>query len=251
MCGERERNNERSCKTHKLHKQIMIPTQGGNPVAVSPAPGCCHAFPSARALHDETDALLAKDMRQLSTEERNEAFHDIHGVSDVTEESPEFINDRLERLEVEISKISMKVAYRLAESMNPDYVSNRKFRLMFLRCDRFDPRKAAARLVSHFEWKLELFGPFKLAKDIVQDDLEPEELEILRSHHFQVQPLRDSSGRAILCWIPVFGAKSRIINRVRRHFLVCMWSPNRPTIFVVCTNAFGFDLLYSFVETFT
>ena len=193
--------------------KVMIPSQGGETAAAS-APSCFPALPPARVRPDETDALLAREMRQLSTEERDEVFHDVHGVSDVIEELPEFLDSRLEQLEVEISNVSKKDAYQLANSMNPEYVRNRSFRLMFLRCDRFNPRKAATRIVNHFEWKLELFGPFKLVRDIVQDDLEPQELEILRSHHFQVHPLRDSSGRAMLCWAPNFFTQSSFINRV-------------------------------------
>ena len=216
----------------------MTPEESGGPVAASAPNSCFPGLPQVRVCPDETDALLAKEMRQMSTEERDEVFHDIHGVSEVVEESPEFLGSRLQRLELEISNISKKDAYQLAKSMNTEYVRNRTFRLKFLRCDRFDTRKAAARIVNHFEWKLELFGPAKIAKDIVQDDLDPEELEILRSHNFQVQPLRDSSGRAILCWIPCLAAKSSKRHRVSLQLLACAGNMDQSTGFLSVSNPF-------------
>ena len=81
---------------------------------------------------------------------------------------------------------------------NPDYVNRRDFRLMFLRADRFHPGKAAMRIVQHFEFKLELFGYEKLAKQITFDDLDEFDKESVMSASVWFLEDYDQAGRRIL-----------------------------------------------------
>lgn len=79
-------------------------------------------------------------------------------------------------------------------------VQNKEFRLLFLRTDTsFNAKQAAAKFVKHFELKLELFGEEKLGREIMLQDLEPDDWK-----HTQTRWLlhRDRSGRAILFWTP-------------------------------------------------
>jgi hypothetical protein len=70
--------------------------------------------------------------------------------------------------------------------------------LRFLRADGFDVNAAAERLGKHFAVKLELFGPELLAKDIVQDDLDEDDLKALYHGDMgHVLPFRDRAGRTI------------------------------------------------------
>jgi hypothetical protein len=85
--------------------------------------------------------------------------------------------------------------------MNPDYVRNRNFRLMFLRSDQFDVKRAALRLARHFQVKLDLFGEAKLAEDITQDDLDKVTMEALYSGFVQLLPTRNRAGRAISIFV--------------------------------------------------
>jgi hypothetical protein len=152
---------------------------------------------------DSLDALINSEMCRLSLGERDKALHDVHGVSDDIEESHKFILERQNLLDDELSKLRDKrSAYDLAHKMNPNYVENPEFRLRFLRADSFDAKQAAIRIAAHFESKLELFGESKLPRDIVQDDLEKEDLEILTCGVHQLLPIRDQAGRTILLWIP-------------------------------------------------
>ena len=64
-----------------------------------------------------------------------------------------------------------EMAFDLALHTNSDYVEDRDFRLKFLRCYDFDPRKSAECMMKHFHYKLDLFGRDKIAKDIELDDL--------------------------------------------------------------------------------
>jgi hypothetical protein len=69
---------------------------------------------------------------------------------------------------------------------------------MFLRSEYFNSRKAARRLVDHFQLKLVLFGLEKLVTDITMDDLPDDALDCLHCGHIQILPVKDSSGRTII-----------------------------------------------------
>ena len=56
------------------------------------------------------------------------------------------------------SSSSQRYAFDLALSMDPKYVQDRKFLLLFLRSENNNIQAAVTRLYKHFEMKLELFG---------------------------------------------------------------------------------------------
>jgi hypothetical protein len=60
-------------------------------------------------------------MSSLTFEEHQSAIHDLHGVSEVPEDDPKMIVEKLAELEVELSKISSKEAYLTAKASSPDY----------------------------------------------------------------------------------------------------------------------------------
>ena len=69
----------------------------------------------------DADALLAKELNELSLREREQVYYDIHGVSDVVEETEELISTKLAQLDKELSKIAQEpqaAAYYLAVSQN-------------------------------------------------------------------------------------------------------------------------------------
>jgi hypothetical protein len=149
-------------------------------------------------LVNETDALLAKELNQLSMKEREEVYHDIHGVAEIIEETPEFVEIKLKELELELAKIPIKKAYNQAKEKSPEFVTSIRNCLMFLRADRFDATEAAARMVRYYEEKLHLFGPERLARDLRMKDLKEEERSSLESGYVQLLPGRDRAGRAII-----------------------------------------------------
>ena len=168
---------------------------------------------------DETYAMLAKEMNKLSMKCREEVLHDIHGVSDIPDEDPAFIADRLARLDVSINRMvftrGSRSGYEQARDANPDYVNDEKFRLMFLRSVRFNPDHAARKMYDFFECKRELFGADKLVRDIVIDDLNADDRRSLESGFFQLLPARDPAGRAILCGSPMLKSAKVPENYVR------------------------------------
>jgi hypothetical protein len=143
-------------------------------------------------------------MNQLSLIERERVFADVHGVADAVNEEPHFVDRCLAELQTELEKIPthMNRAYVMAHSQCPEYVNSKKFRLMFLRTDSFQPQLAALRIVEFLAAKLELFGPEKFAKDIELADLDEGDIACLESGYMQLLPGRDRSGRPIVSCIP-------------------------------------------------
>lgn len=155
----------------------------------------------------QTSSLLAHQLSQLSMEDREEVLYDLHGVSRAVQETAAMISSSIGQLEIELENLSSQnrmTAYGVAKEMNPEYVTNRDFQLKFLRADRFDAKAAALRLARHFEVKLELFGKETLGRDIVQDDLDEESLEILHAGKIQKLPDRDRAGRAVFVGFPFY-----------------------------------------------
>ena len=97
--------------------------------------------------HD-TDALLAREINDLSLEQRDRVLNEIHGVASDIVETPELIESSLTQLQEEILKIRKRSAYDRAAFVSPKFVMDTKFRLMFLRSVYFDCKKAAKRIVS-------------------------------------------------------------------------------------------------------
>eukprot|EP00934_Nitzschia_sp_Nitz4_P001404 Nitzschia sp. Nitz4//scaffold125_size66327//21610//23311//NITZ4_006128-RA/size66327-augustus-gene-0.7-mRNA-1//-1//CDS//3329534604//1404//frame0 len=175
------------------------------------------------SVEDSFDNVVAQAMHSLSLGERQQALHDLHGVSDQVNDDPHYLNTKLSELEVELSKIADKPAYYMAKAVAPAYVSDARFRLLFLRSDDMNPRLAASRLVRHFELKLQLFGPDLLGRDIQMLDLEPEDIRVMESGYAQWVNQRDRAGRAVLFWSP--GAHvGPLRNRFRVQFYGLMYA---------------------------
>jgi hypothetical protein len=145
----------------------------------------------------EADVLLAKEMNQLSVNERQLALEEVHGVATDINDPPDLVAQSLEQMEKEIKAIRKRTLYDRALFLNPKLVKDEKFRLMFLRAEYFDARRAAKRIVLHFEYKKELWGESRLVKTITLDDLDEDDMDCLRSHPFQPPGAKDRAGRAI------------------------------------------------------
>jgi hypothetical protein len=146
----------------------------------------------------EGGMLLVKELNQMSLEDRNRALEDVHGVKDPVEETLEFVDVSLKRLEEEVNKIKARAAYERALFMSPSYVKDADFRIMFLRADFFDPKKAAMRMVNYFHHKLRLFGMDRLVRAITLDDLNEDDLSDMLAGSLQVLPQTDRSGRTVV-----------------------------------------------------
>ena len=149
---------------------------------------------------NENVDVLAQELNMISIKEREAVYDEIHGVAGSSAENPDNLEEITVNLEKEIQKIKKKSAFDRALFLSPRYVNDPAFRLMFLRSTRFDPVKAAAKMVAFFGCKLELFGMEKLVKRITLQDLDEDDLAELTSGSFQFLPFRDQSNRA-LCMV--------------------------------------------------
>jgi hypothetical protein len=154
--------------------------------------------PDMKMDEKDVDALLARELNDMSMKERNAIYEEIHGVDKIVDETPEFVSLRLAALEEELQRIAKKPAYEQAERASKQYVTDRRFRLMFLRSEHFDPQKAAIRLVKFMEEKKKLFGAKTLTRPLFLSDLSKDDMVCLKSGALQALPARDSAGRAML-----------------------------------------------------
>lgn len=145
-------------------------------------------------IHERAD----RELSAMPQDERTRVFADIGGAQEINPEDPEFVARSLRALNESLSKITTKNAFDQAQKMDRQYIDNPSFRLMFLRADNFDVDGAALRIVRHFESKLELFGPDKLARDITLEDLTADDMDALMTGGLQILPHADQFGRLIL-----------------------------------------------------
>ena len=136
-------------------------------------------------------------------------------------EPPSLIDESLLKLDLELLRINFhrKQAYNKALKSNREYVLDKKFRLKFLRAEKFDAALAASRLVLHFEEKLELFGEFLLGREVQLSDLDKDDLDTLNMGYLQVLSQPDTSNRKVLFY---YKAISDCYKR-RENILKVLW----------------------------
>jgi hypothetical protein len=149
----------------------------------------------------EIQSIIAKDLTELSNEEREKAFEDVHGISSQTREDPFFINSCLNELEEHLNTLKPNTSYELAESASPEYVRNTDFRLMFIRADFYVAKAAAKRMIKFLDLKRKLFGEDKLGREITLDDFDEDSMDVVKSGYAQISPCKDRAGRPIVFFI--------------------------------------------------
>ena len=157
--------------------------------------------PENHPIVKEVDTLIAKELFQMSLDEREKALDDVHGIVRSDDEDPNFLNQRLMQLEYNLCLMKHGTVYEEAEQLSEMFVRDPHFRTMFLRAEHFEPRPAAQRMLRFFECKKELFGRDKLVTKITLQDLDDDDLEALRSGDGQISPLKDASGRPIMTFV--------------------------------------------------
>lgn len=136
-------------------------------------------------------------------------------------EPPSLIDESLLKLDLELLRINFhrKQAYNKVLKSKREYVLDKKFRLKFLRAEKFDAALAASRLVLHFEEKLELFGEDLLGREILLSDLDEDDLDTLNMGYLQVLQQPDTNNRKVLFY---YRAISDCYKR-RENILKVLW----------------------------
>jgi hypothetical protein len=179
---------------------------------------------------------ISKEQHRLSYSDRNSIHEEIHGVAfSAQEESSDLLQSSLAQLSKELEDLvkldwknynttsSLSAGYLLSrrDGANGTYVNNPDFRLRFLRCEDFDAKKAAIRLMKFMNFILEIFGAFALFRPIKLTDFKRNEMKVLQSGFLQVLPFRDRSGRKVFIWVGDMGMQFDPILRVRQSNVSC------------------------------
>eukprot|EP00980_Cylindrotheca_fusiformis_P016381 scaffold4880_cov106-Cylindrotheca_fusiformis.AAC.15 len=169
---------------------------------------------------------LATKVSKITLDEREAGLFDIHGVAPSLKEDPEILTKSLKEMNELLTKMAFwkqARAFKLAESNAPEYARNHKLLLMFLRCENFDVKAAATRLIAFFRHKLSLFGPEKLCKETIgQSDLDAEDLKCVTAGYVQLLPRRDHVGRAQFIYFSRFGHWDTPDNVLKMMYYFCM-----------------------------
>jgi len=145
-----------------------------------------------------------KEMEEKMTiQDFERSQFELHGFTTPDDEDPDMVSEALQVLDVEILKLKAKGTnasknYRIAEAQSKDFVSDRSFRLRFLRTEHFDAQAAAQRFMKFFDLKLDVWGEEKLGKKITLADFDENDMATLEHGHMQLLPIRDHVGRRIL-----------------------------------------------------
>jgi hypothetical protein len=156
-----------------------------------------------RILFCPAEERTARELQQLPQKEREQVWADMTANPETTfyrihAEEPTFVQKSLDLMALNLESLTDKPAYDLALRLSPDYVSNPKLRLMFIRSEAFDTHAAAVRMANHFKLKLALFGEDKLGRDILLSDLDEGDMESLKAGGMQALSHCDMAERTIV-----------------------------------------------------
>ncbi|CAJ1956503.1 unnamed protein product [Cylindrotheca closterium] len=180
---------------------------------------------------EELDKLLADKMNGLSVKDRETMLEEVNGIAHSDPEEPSRLNACLEELDNHLKTLKEGTVYEQAERMDSAYVSNRAFRLKFLRAKRYttpegetryDPKRASELIINFFQTKQTLFGSEKLTKDITLNDLTPEDREGIARGSLQVLPNRDMGGRHVVINFRGFAKFHSLKSEVRAKYYTFM-----------------------------
>jgi hypothetical protein len=113
------------------------------------------------------DVDLARELNELSVQEREKVYNDIHGVLETPEEPPAFVAERIEQLNQELKNIPRRGRSALDRAifLKPSIETDVAFKLMLLRGNSYNPQQSARRITKYFEDKLSLFGEDNCQED--------------------------------------------------------------------------------------
>mmetsp|Transcript_24171 Transcript_24171/g.27594 ORF Transcript_24171/g.27594 Transcript_24171/m.27594 type:complete len:326 (-) Transcript_24171:142-1119(-) len=151
----------------------------------------------------------AENMEQSATESSFQRTVDdeLYGQI-IPEESPQFVESKLNELQIELDKIqnAEKADWTMAMANCPQLCDD-KFKLMFLRCEGFNIDLAAKRIVKYWATRVKIFGESKAFLPLVLGEDGPfkDDNESLKIGFIRFTNKKDSAGRSIM-----FGDPSRL-----------------------------------------
>ncbi|CAJ1936015.1 unnamed protein product [Cylindrotheca closterium] len=161
---------------------------------------------SSRKNDNDVEASLVQGMKNLTFDQLQREQEDFHGVADYgaahREQDPKAIGELLQSLDAHLARIKPGTIYETACMKDPAYVSNRDFRMLFLKGNRYDPKSSAEQMIRYFDVKHNLFGDECLVRDITTQDLTEDDIASVMAGGVQMSSCTDSSGRLISWGFP-------------------------------------------------
>jgi hypothetical protein len=157
-------------------------------------------------LQQDFDQMLSKEIQSLSIHDRIKVQEEIHGVSNLCPtETPTMVEAALTDMEHQLDNIANKPIY---DQLSPfSYLHSRLWMLRFLRCELFDAKRAAQRLIRFTEYMYQEYDTIEvLERPLRLSDLPTnsgrtnngkEVMDSFKTGHSQLLPFRDRSGRRI------------------------------------------------------
>ena len=157
-----------------------------------------------KALNNDVEELLSREMQSISFQERVLIQEEIHGVADLCpDETPELIGAALHAMQHYLDAIFYKPIYNQVSASS--YIHTSEFRLRFLRREFFNSQKAAERLVRFTEYMYQEYGMEVLERPLRLSDLATkfgaqgkEIMKLFKAGYAQLLPYRDRFGRRVL-----------------------------------------------------
>lgn len=174
-------------------------------------------IPETQEEVDMVEQALADEMDDLCVTEQDKVVFEVHGLPQISDEEPDDIDAEFSELDRELERrlqgkrkknIPSIAAIKQVMELYPGFINDKKFRLAFLRSERFDAKLAAEKMIKHFDVKAEAFGNWDiLGRDVTMADPSSNDISILESGMLQFLPIRDASGRFV--WV----VRPEVFNR--------------------------------------
>ena len=93
---------------------------------------------------DHVDAILAAELTQMTVQEREKVYEEIHGVDKATHETEELLATCLSAMDLALQRVPNRAIYHEASRINARYVDDPAIRLMFLRSEKYNAERSAS-----------------------------------------------------------------------------------------------------------
>mmetsp|Transcript_31625 Transcript_31625/g.57261 ORF Transcript_31625/g.57261 Transcript_31625/m.57261 type:complete len:323 (+) Transcript_31625:175-1143(+) len=147
-----------------------------------------------------TDEDEARELAEMTEEERLEVQQDLYGTHVELEETNDLRERLLEEMQTCLDAIpdDDKRVYLEACQVCPRIVTSESAPIRFLRCENYQPERAAQRLVKYWDYRKRVFQDNAFQRLRLEEGaMYPEDESILRWRHSEILP-DDRNGRMVL-----------------------------------------------------
>jgi hypothetical protein len=147
-----------------------------------------------------TAAQLRTEIASLSEEEKARTARDLYGRECPIVETDELLASSTDQLRQAMENLppQSKHCYTDAIERCPGHADDPAFLHMFLRCEEFDVDKAAVRMGTYWDKKVELFGQDRAFRRLTLADFDDDDGEALRLGGTRCFPVKDNAGRGLI-----------------------------------------------------